>query len=165
VLLLSRIYTAMTREQTIRVLRIAVSSTCLVIGLMLVALWVRSYRSSDSILGLKRNTGFGVAFISENGQLVVAYNAPISTLYAVSQWEVRIAATRGLPRPIRSWFGFGYLNSQREIGLGVPHWFLVLLTAVVAVAPWMSWRYSLRALLITMTLCAVALGVIVMARR
>jgi hypothetical protein len=49
VLLLSRIYAAMTRDQTIRALRIAVSSTCLVIGLMLVALWVRSYRSVDHV--------------------------------------------------------------------------------------------------------------------
>jgi hypothetical protein len=164
-LLLAHIHTAMTREQAIRVLRIAVSSTCVVIGLLLVTLWVRSYRWSDSILGLKRNTGFGVAFFSENGQLVVACNAPISTLYAVSQWEVRTATARGLLRPIRSWFGFGYLKSRRERGLGVPHWFPVLLTAVVAVAPWMRWRYSLRALLIGTTMVAVVLGVVIIAGR
>jgi hypothetical protein len=44
-----------------------------------------------------------------------------------------------------------------------PYWFLILLTAAIAAAPWLRWpkRFSLRTLLIATTLVAVVLGLIV----
>jgi hypothetical protein len=47
--------------------------------------------------------------------------------------------------------------------LGVPHWLAVVLTAAIAASVWIRWRFSLRTLLIVMTLVAVGLGAIVCA--
>jgi hypothetical protein len=46
-------------------------------------------------------------------------------------------------------------------GIIVPDWFLVLLSAALAVALWLPWRFSLRTFLIATTLAAVLLGAIV----
>jgi hypothetical protein len=45
--------------------------------------------------------------------------------------------------------------------MSVPDWFLVLVSATFAVAPWLRWRFSLRTLLFATTLAALALGLIV----
>jgi hypothetical protein len=52
-------------------------------------------------------------------------------------------------------------------GLLVPHWFGVLILATLAGVPWIrwKWRFSLRTLLITTTLVAALLGLIVYAVR
>jgi hypothetical protein len=42
----------------------------------------------------------------------------------------------------------------------IPHWVLVLLSAVFAALPWLPWKFSLRTLLIATTLIAVVLGLI-----
>jgi hypothetical protein len=44
----------------------------------------------------------------------------------------------------------------------IPHWLPFLMAAFVAGAPWIKWRYSLRTLLIIVTLAALALGLLVM---
>ena len=41
--------------------------------------------------------------------------------------------------------------------LQVPHWFLALLSAGFAVAPWVKWHFGLRTMLIAMTLVTVVL--------
>jgi hypothetical protein len=46
-----------------------------------------------------------------------------------------------------------------------PAWFLTLVTAVIAVAPWISRRFSLRTLLLATTLVAVVLGAAVWAAK
>ncbi len=57
--------------------------------------------------------------------------------------------------------GFGlYRTNPPGISLYVPYWFLVLLSAAFAAVPWFPYsrRFSLRTLLILVTLLAVALG-------
>ena len=56
--------------------------------------------------------------------------------------------------------GFEY---DGRFGYRSPDWFLVLLAAMAAVAPWIHWsgRFSLRALLIATTLVALVLGLAV----
>jgi hypothetical protein len=41
-----------------------------------------------------------------------------------------------------------------------PHWFLVAMSASIAALPWIKWRFSLRTLLIVMTLFALFFGMI-----
>jgi hypothetical protein len=43
----------------------------------------------------------------------------------------------------------------------VPHWFAACLVAIFAALPRLRWRFSLRTLLIAMTLVAVVLGLII----
>jgi hypothetical protein len=57
--------------------------------------------------------------------------------------------------------GFYITSGWSRFGLVLPHWFPVLLTALLATVPWLRWRFSLRTLLIAITLVAVGLGVIV----
>jgi hypothetical protein len=60
----------------------------------------------------------------------------------------------------RGRFGFGLSHSPDVQFVSFPHWFLALLSAAFATAPWLRWRFSIRTLLIAMTLVAVALGLI-----
>jgi hypothetical protein len=53
-------------------------------------------------------------------------------------------------------------RSGRKIVIRVPHWFLVVMSSLVASIPWLAWRFSVRTLLIAITLVAVGLGAIAM---
>jgi hypothetical protein len=55
------------------------------------------------------------------------------------------------------------LNEVWSSSLLVPFWFLVSAAALFAAVPWIEWpkRFTLRTLLIAMTLVAVVLGLIV----
>lgn len=66
----------------------------------------------------------------------------------------------------RAVLGFGILKEPTSLYIRIPDWFLVSLFAFIAAAPWFHWskRFSLRTLLIAMTLVAVALGLIVALR-
>jgi hypothetical protein len=61
---------------------------------------------------------------------------------------------------------FYYRESPNGTNFGCPYWFAVLIVAVVASILWTKNypRFSLRTLLIAMTLVAVALGVIIAAK-
>jgi hypothetical protein len=62
----------------------------------------------------------------------------------------------------RGHFGFGLSHSSGFQFISAPNWFLAVISATFAVAPWKLLRnFSLRTLLITTTLVAVALGLIV----
>src|SRR6476469_5066865 len=56
-------------------------------------------------------------------------------------------------------------TNRRDMAV-LPYWFLVSLSVIFAVGPWirqLRWRFSLRTLLIATTLVAVVLGLIVWA--
>jgi hypothetical protein len=60
--------------------------------------------------------------------------------------------------------GFYFKRTPNGRRLDIPYWFIVLLNAAIAAAPWLPWwskRFSLRTLLIATTLIAVALWLIV----
>jgi hypothetical protein len=144
-------------------LRIVTSAVCLLLCAAAGILWARSYWRSDTLLGLKRNTGYGVGFVSEDGQLVAVCNAPISALWQISDWSVRSVPPTMQRRPIKSRWGFGYVFSNREMGLGIPHWSLILVSTICAVLPWRVWHFSLRALMTFTTLIALVLGAVIIA--
>jgi hypothetical protein len=68
-------------------------------------------------------------------------------------------------KPYEAFLGFGLCRAEGELyGIILPYWFLVVATgapATVLLVKASSWRFSLRTLLIAMTLVAVVLGVIV----
>jgi hypothetical protein len=47
----------------------------------------------------------------------------------------------------------------------MPHWSLVVLSGALGMAPWLRWRFSLRTLIIGMTLVGVGLGLAIYALR
>jgi hypothetical protein len=60
---------------------------------------------------------------------------------------------------------FHWIRPPFGIGILLPCWSSVLLTATLATFPWLRWRFSLRTLLIATTLVAVLLGATVYAVR
>lgn len=153
-----------------RKLRIAWSVACGIACVLLVALWVRSYKHDDALQALAPSSS-PLVLRSFKGQL--------------SFWRWHgVNATRRIPtkalnedlddilssmRP-RFYWGFGRLAYPLGPGAGVfvPHRFPVLISAALAAIPWLPWwsrRFSLRTLLIATTLVAVVLGIGVYAAR
>ena len=66
------------------------------------------------------------------------------------------------PRP-----GFGYVNYPYYEGVGGTHLYYLGIAVIAATLPWIAsqWRFSLRTMLITTTLVAVVLGLVVWATR
>jgi hypothetical protein len=140
----------------IRYLRIAFSATCLTACVLLIVLWVRSYWCYD----LKQ----AGRITSANGLLHVGREV-IITAFA------DLTPTR--PKITKNLFGFHTIKSVGVTaepvggaGITLPYWLLVMSMLALGVAPWLRWRYTLRTLLIAMTLVAVVLGAAVwLARR
>ena len=136
----------------LRYLKIAVSVICLMACVLLIVLWVRSYTWEDSTCFLP-----GHIIASLQGKLIVDGGAN----YTYVNDEVFVS--RHLTFDISSISTDGIVATPTGSGISIPYWFPVVLTTALSAAPWIrwSWRFSLRTLLITMTLIAMVLGLIV----
>jgi hypothetical protein len=144
-----------------RNLRIAWSAVCGILCLLLIALWVRGYWHTDSL------TKVGSDLIlnrigSESGILFLGWSdykttpnipAPDET----DGWEYQEYDVE--PHGTAAAWMFKWSVSESFVVL--PTWFVTLLLVVLAAAQWLPWRFSLRTLLIAMTLIAAGLGLIV----
>ena len=151
-----------------RKLRIAFSATCSIACVLLIALWVRSYRRIDNCSG-----HIGEPFLvirASRGELGIGSLTSPSKTYPL--WSITSDKPDGKrlwspvleDRPPLSWVGIRYQQLSPVIALfTVRYWLPVLITAIFAYAPWIgrATRFSLRALLIATTLVAVVLGIIV----
>jgi hypothetical protein len=120
-----------------RRLRIAFSVTCLVAYAMLVALWVRSYSSDD----------FVVAFIPKHSVLDIGSEYGVLRMTATyirkRELEPRFTISSGRYPTLVEYWGFDRspdrLGNER-VAIRFPHWFGVLLTPMMAAAPWFRGR-------------------------
>jgi hypothetical protein len=149
----------------LRYLRIAVTALSLTACVLLIALWVRSYRINE----VKAFTAAGIRFHAQSllgrfvfgtGSNAVSFRQPVSD-------GLRNVAHRRANR-----LGFYYFRAMPAgpndylTSVCVPHWFLVMIFAGLAAVPWIAKlkrQFSLRTLLITTTLIAVALGIFAVA--
>jgi hypothetical protein len=138
-----------------RKLRIAWSAGCGTICLLLIVLWVRSYWWCDvTVMSLSRSQCISLA--SKDGDVGCAL-CPTSKaewkIYSIGMDEIRIRT---------GWNPQGFYWSW-QVGpmVQVRHWFAVCVVVAFAALPWIRLRFSLRTLLIGMTLVAVVLGLIV----
>jgi hypothetical protein len=159
-----------------RKLRIAFSAVCGVLCLLLIALWVRSYKYHEEVYWKTEYwNGFGVW--SGAGRIVLTVHPSdtpsthdrlvyLGAFSASNRQSVLERIDRVLPT---IWgFGAGRRSDNQLIQAMVPDWFSVLVFAILAALPWarqLNWRFSLRTLLITTTLVAILLGLIVYAAR
>jgi hypothetical protein len=142
-----------------RKLRIAWSAICGVLCLLILSLLMRSYRAADVLDGSVG--GFGFVLASFNGVLTLEPRPHAAwglSAHVAPKWRKRqvvliafdaaqAAVTHGPPR--------------KPLGICVPHWLAAILAVVLAPAPWLGCRFTLRTLLIAITLVAVVLGLVV----
>jgi hypothetical protein len=157
-----------------RKLRIAWFVTCGTVCLLLIMLWVRSYRVSDWVYVFRTSDWHHLR--SLNGELVLQILRQPS---AMQRWGIASAPASEFSdspygwnsqmiRPLHEFWGFAFFVSPTIIAYAIPHLSFVLLFTTLAAAPWvhkLNWRFSLRTLLIATTLVAVALGAIVLVAR
>jgi hypothetical protein len=158
----------MDRPRILRNLRIAFSVACGIVCLLLIALWVRSYSQGDYLywnIFRVRSVTIGSTHGRVMGYSDLFTIGPSKTRFRILDRDTFFRCFgpfRGVP-PLdfqsRSPIIYGFRT------FGVSHWLLVAISATLAVIPWLkqSWKFSLRTLLIAMTLVAVLLAVVVYA--
>jgi hypothetical protein len=138
-----------------RKLRIAWSVTWGILCLLGAALWVRSYWQYD-------NARFALA--PANDLLVSSYKGRVIFILESNgiPWQstVRELGINWLPSD-----AFFYKRASGFTSVIIPVWFAVLLFAGIGAIPWVRYRFSLRTLLVAMTLVAVVLGALVISMR
>ena len=147
----------------LKYLRIAVSVLSLTACVLLIALWVRSYWRRDMYaVNCSANQQLGVDIFPGTLYLFNSSEPGVRNYTMVNQFSWQEGQNM-LDQAVPTRFA-GIGVKFADIGnstLVVPCWFLTLLPATIAVAPWIKWRFSLRALLIGMTVAAVLLGMVV----
>jgi hypothetical protein len=163
----------MDRPRILRLLRIAFSAVCGIVCLLLIALWLRSYWRVYSLYEQHYDapsapTTYVRSWVElQKGNVVISKgfkDAPMRPRSGTFQWDI-VSQAQSYVRPegVPFW-GFEYSSNNERMNLAVPCWIPVLLLALVAATPWLSWltwRFSLRTLLIATTFVAVVLGLAV----
>jgi hypothetical protein len=144
-----------------RKLRIAFSVGCGMLCLLLIVLWVRSYRERTSKEVFVTPT-YRYKIYSQDGKLILYKQQRIFVGVEImlydSEWIFSELATyAGL--------GVGRDSGGKLYAVSIPYWLLTVSTILVTAAPWLRWRFGLRTLLIATTVVAVLLGLIVYAAR
>jgi hypothetical protein len=147
-----------------RKLRIAFSAACLIACVLLIALWVRSYTWAESYY---KDVGQIYCGGSLLRGVVVLHWLDASKCQNSDRgytWGPAPGVRLDKTFPVH-FYGFFFTKNTTGLSLVVPIWFLMVVSIGCAVAPWLSWRFSIRTLLIAMTLVAVVLGLIVVLSR
>lgn len=139
-----------------RKLRITFSAACGIVCLLLIALWVRSYWWAD-LINVDAPSPLAI-------QLTSARGITTASIYKSEQgWDWVRVPPEYFPIGGSEKCSFQLYELKGVWTIMAPHWFSELLSATFAVVPWLRWRFSLRTLLIAITLMAVVLGVLVWA--
>jgi hypothetical protein len=136
----------------LRKLQIAVPAVCGVLCLLLVVLWVRSYSYSDELRWSFAENRI-IWFDSKLG--VTSFS---SIPLRGPAWPATIIS-EPIEQPVPT-AGFAFHRTRGAWSLSVPHWFLVPVLSTLASVPGLKRRFSLRTLLIAMTLIALGLGIL-----
>ena len=135
-----------------RKLRIAWSVACGVVALLLCVLWMRSYTWMDSTVVL----GKQLPLASYRGHILC--NKPWWFIYTGPS-QPKFTYSYGISSIAHQQLGMNIGDG----GLAVPHWLLAALIAAAWTAS--CFRFSLRTLLIGMTLVAALLGAVIYASK
>ena len=149
----------MQSRRRMRYLRIAVTALSLTACVLLVALWVRSYWWSDWIDRFDKSelqTSVG----SSSGTLIyseIDWSSDPGGHVASHSWTYKV--TEAFVPDENHWIDWSIRPGVFRVAIS--HWLLILPVALIAAAPCLHWRFSLRTLLIATTLVAVVLGMVI----
>ena len=120
-----------------RRLRIAWSVAWGVVAVLLVALWVRSYATLDSVT-VPITGRFACTAISVDSHVDIEFwpTGPYSWFYSAS--PVERSYLRRSPRTDVLGFDAGIVSMPHASWIWIPHWFLVGLTFTISAAPWIE---------------------------
>jgi hypothetical protein len=153
-----------------RKLRIAWSVVWGVACVLLIALWVRSYSEWDQLYNPISSKTL-IIVESASGRIILDWT--VASPSAKWKWHLtrRLHGEywRGVLNDLhtenryKGIGGFGHYGTPWHSVYRLPYWFLVLMSVLLALAPWLSWpkQFSLRTLLIVMTVAAIGLGLAV----
>jgi hypothetical protein len=135
-----------------RKLRIAWSVFWGLACVVLIVLWVRSYRYGDRLRteNFTHEDSQKRLYVVQSGRGFVRLS--VAKQDARGEWAISY-------RPSKL-FGLGLSRTNSSTTVNVPYWFPMIVSAAMAFTPWVNWRFSLRTLLIATTLVAVVLGLI-----
>ena len=153
--------------------RTAFSITCATIAVLLVALWVRSYRWCD-IAYFPVTTNRMVTLRSEAGRIECLLYLPAAyfdrdpmrsgiALAGWGTWSYRISTSRDKPQAL-----FDASSDVFEVRVMFPHFLPVFLLGALSILQWMrlfAWRFSLVTCLVCTTMIAFVLWLLSQAMR
>ena len=147
--------------------RVAISTVSLISCLLLITIWVWSYRCRSNFqTWLTATRTFQCALLP--GRMVIRSEMWVGR----NNWATGFFQKHKSEEGFDNWdypdspeFVFS-LTRSGDLWTHFPYWFPVLTAATFAALPWMSWRrFSMRTLLITMTLAATVMGLVAWATR
>jgi hypothetical protein len=161
-----------------RKLRIAFSGVCGVLCVLLIALWVRSYSGWED--GLYGRDWPDPSVSGQESSIRIGSRRGTLYLWLGPRADLAIHGGEGLQWQVDGSEDARYPCSNFQCHLSnvnspivrehstficAPIWSVVLVATAISATPWIQWskRFSLRTLLIAMTLVAVVLGLIVVA--
>jgi hypothetical protein len=160
----------------LRYLRIAFSVTFGIACVLLVVLWMRSHSGLEAHV-FRLSQSRRVAVVSEFGEFGIASKIGDANSLILptefenllpTEFENRSAYSLAMPPEYRQPLYRRLFSRNRELyswKVGVPYWLPITICATLAVTPWLTWRFSLRTLLVAVTLIGLILGTIIATTR
>lgn len=153
--------------RTLRYAGIAFSAVSGVVCLLLICFWVRSYWWDDHVDGpwdasqrirLSSCEGWLTAAWLRNRRLPVPWRVRSDNLQERYEgYEKFLKDSRGTGTIHHRIPKFGFHGALFQL----PYWFVTTIAATSLLLPWLPYRFSLRTLLIAITLVAAFLGLVV----
>jgi hypothetical protein len=144
--------------------RIAFSALCGLAAVLFLALWMRSCKTTDAFtVPLGSGTLIFGSLPGECGAEIVEGTRLGWQWSSRDTDRARAEVPKTKPNLMSGvWGRFAYIYDRGPLVI-VPDWFFIGVAAALSAAPWVRWsnQFSLRTLLITITLVAVVLGLIV----
>ena len=169
----------MNRPPITRILRITWTAGCVTTAVLLCVLWVRSYWWGEALIKPLSPT-WTMIFGSADGDLLIRWNSgfslvPIQTFPQPPFWRqysVQRESTADRRRNEDQILQSGGALPEYKYGftgngaVRMPYWFPLITTIALAAVPWLRpRRFSLRTLLLAVTLGSIVLGLIAWALR
>src|SRR4051812_22254016 len=125
---------------------------------LLIALWVRSYWWSDIVSASTPSCDTRSDSANGGTTISIVFDSKREVAY---EWSRNSCRHNTAMRPPDATWKFDIYITRRGLDASLPHWFYLLVTGLIAAAPWLPRHFSLRTLLIATTLVAVVLGLMV----